>query len=154
MDRRSPGEALAWWHGARAPEPYILPGLGVRLAPFGGHECYTTQPIPANTIIAVSVGIVYPGPWLPRTGSTEPSPFAYHIENGYYLHPMTLTPDWYINHSCEPNAGSGEAFTTRAIRDIAAGESITTDYELEEADGRRPFTCRCGSPACRGRIRW
>jgi hypothetical protein len=126
----------------------------VRLAPFGGQECYTTQPIRAHTIIAVSVGIVYRGPWRPGAGSAEPSPFAYHIENGYYLHPTTLTPDWYINHSCEPNAGSDEAFTTRALRDIAAGESITTDYELEEADGLRPFTCRCGSRVCRGRIRW
>lgn len=34
---------------------------------------------------------------------------------------------WYVNHAAEPNAGH-EGFRYRALRDIAAGEEITIDY--------------------------
>ena len=67
----------------------------------------------------------------------------------------------YINHSCDPNA---ETFIPRgriwieSMRDIAAGEEITYDYQYDmdpkytDDDLFRLYACRCGSPKCRKTI--
>lgn len=64
----------------------------------------------------------------------------------------------FINHSCDPNC---EALIERghiyieALCDIAVGQELTYDYQLEvdepitKADRER-FACRCGSAKCRG----
>ena len=60
-------------------------------------------------------------------------------------------PGCNINHSCEPNLEERDR-TGVALRDLAAGEEVTLDYDrialLEE-----PFPCRCGSKGCRGVVR-
>lgn len=61
--------------------------------------------------------------------------------------------DWgrYVNHACEPNVlPTGWGFEM-AIRDIAAGEELTNDYATLNLE--RPFTCHCGRPSCRRRVR-
>lgn len=59
--------------------------------------------------------------------------------------------DW-INHSCEPNAGLRGQVVLVALRWIDAGEEITFDYATSDGSEYDEFTCRCGSPSCRGRI--
>ncbi len=58
----------------------------------------------------------------------------------------------FLNHCCEPNCESGEdggrVFIT-AIRDIAAGEELTYEYNLHDSDDE-PGICHCGAPGCRG----
>jgi uncharacterized protein len=54
----------------------------------------------------------------------------------------------FINHSCEPNVGFAGNVVLVAMRDIAAGEELTTDYALFD-DSDETMTCRCGTPACR-----
>jgi SET domain-containing protein len=73
------------------------------------------------------------------------------------LHLVALDVDEYegvmlfINHSCEPNVGFGGNVVLVAMRDIEPGEELTTDYALfDDHDGS--MECRCGSPACRGRV--
>lgn len=63
----------------------------------------------------------------------------------------------FINHSCEPNCESvthGRRVWIHALRDIAAGEELTYDYNLVgEEDSQEQLTlyaCRCGSKHCRG----
>ena len=62
-------------------------------------------------------------------------------------------PMRYTNHSCAPNArlcirqGRVEFY---ALRDIAAGEEITVHYGETHHEGR--LRCRCGAPACAGRL--
>ncbi|MGH3480630.1 MAG: SET domain-containing protein-lysine N-methyltransferase [Nocardioidaceae bacterium] len=57
----------------------------------------------------------------------------------------------FLNHSCEPNVGFGGNVMLVAMRDIAAGAELTTDYALfDDYDGS--MECQCGRPACRGRI--
>jgi hypothetical protein len=57
----------------------------------------------------------------------------------------------WINHSCRANVlSSGWDFDV-AVRDIAAGEELTTDYG--ELNIERSFSCGCAEPACRRRIR-
>jgi uncharacterized protein len=57
----------------------------------------------------------------------------------------------FINHSCEPNVGFAGNIVLVAMRDIAAGEELTTDYALFD-DADDPMTCSCGTPSCRGTI--
>ncbi len=58
----------------------------------------------------------------------------------------------FLNHSCEPNVGFAGNVVLVAMRDIDAGEEITTDYALfDDYDGQ--LDCRCGTRSCRGVIR-
>jgi uncharacterized protein len=57
----------------------------------------------------------------------------------------------FINHSCEPNVGFAGNIVLVAMRDIDAGEELTTDYALfDDYDGE--MECRCGTASCRGTI--
>lgn len=73
-----------------------------------------------------------------------------------YLHPfdadsqfVVQSPERYVNHSCNNNTEVID-FTDVAIRDISAGEEITSNYETDGAG--LSFQCGCGSPNCRGTI--
>jgi SET domain-containing protein len=58
----------------------------------------------------------------------------------------------FINHCCEPNCETeddeGRIFVV-AIRDIAAGEELTYEYNLYDSDDEEG-TCYCGTVKCRG----
>jgi uncharacterized protein len=57
----------------------------------------------------------------------------------------------FINHSCEPNVGFAGNIVLVAMRDISAGEELTTDYALfDDYDGS--MECQCRTPSCRGTI--
>jgi len=58
----------------------------------------------------------------------------------------------FLNHGCEPNVAL-RGVEVLALRDIAAGEEITFDYETTEFEMAVPFKCRCGASTCRGQIR-
>jgi 23S rRNA (uracil1939-C5)-methyltransferase len=63
-------------------------------------------------------------------------------------------PDRHINHRCDPNAWErfeedGSYFVAR--RDIAAGEEITCDYNVNIAEGTA-WPCNCGAARCRGEV--
>ena len=66
----------------------------------------------------------------------------------------------FLNHSCDPNS---EAVITRghiwieAKRAIPKGTELVYDYQFEDDpkytdEDLRFYTCRCGSPKCRGTI--
>jgi SET domain-containing protein len=61
----------------------------------------------------------------------------------------------WINHACVPNCEAwieGEHIWIHAIRDIRRGEELFIDYGLnvDSDDDPARYTCRCGSPQCRG----
>jgi hypothetical protein len=61
-------------------------------------------------------------------------------------------PDRYLNHSCDPNTWEqyeGRASYLVARREIAGGEEITCDYNINIADGTA-WPCRCGAARCLG----
>jgi len=73
------------------------------------------------------------------------------------LHLVALTDEEYepvmlfLNHSCEPNVGFAGNIVLVAMRDIDAGEELTTDYALfDDYDG--VMECRCGTASCRRTI--
>jgi SET domain-containing protein len=63
-------------------------------------------------------------------------------------------PDRHVNHSCDPNAW--ELYDTDssylvARREIAAGEEITCDYNINIADGTA-WPCKCQASRCRREV--
>ena len=80
----------------------------------------------------------------------------YRDRPGLYLHPhdagsffVVQSPECYVNHSCAHNTEVKD-FMDVAVRDIAAGEEITSNYETDGAG--LCFVCRCGAQRCRGVI--
>jgi SET domain-containing protein len=61
-------------------------------------------------------------------------------------------PDRHVNHSCDPNAWEmfegGDSYLV-ARREIAAGDEITCDYNVNISGGTS-WPCRCGAARCRG----
>ena len=58
----------------------------------------------------------------------------------------------FINHSCEPNCETEEVderIFICALRDIAAGEELTYEYNLHDSDEAEQ-ACFCGTKRCRG----
>jgi SET domain-containing protein len=59
----------------------------------------------------------------------------------------------FTNHSCAPNARfciRQRRVEFHALREIAPDEEITVNYGQTHHDGR--LACRCGAPACVGRL--
>ena len=73
-----------------------------------------------------------------------------------YTHPFAegktifvQPPERYVNHSCDSNTVVRE-FSDVAVRDIAVGEEITSDYASDGSGSE--FACSCGAANCRGRV--
>ena len=62
------------------------------------------------------------------------------------------TLDNFINHACEPNLGYDHRGNLVAAVDLAAGAELLLDYGGFVVNYDEPFACRCGAPACRGRV--
>lgn len=58
----------------------------------------------------------------------------------------------YLDHSCEPSTVIRDR-AVYALRDIAAGEGVTFDYNTTEYDMAEPFQCLCGEARCVGTVR-
>lgn len=71
------------------------------------------------------------------------------VKEGKTLH--IGIPERFVNHSCAPNTKSGDRCDV-ALRDIKAGEEITSDYgQVFIASGY--FACSCNHAQCRKIIR-
>jgi hypothetical protein len=58
----------------------------------------------------------------------------------------------FMNHSCEAKTfGPGGCHFEIAVRDIAAGEELTSDYATLNLE--QPLICQCGSTQCRGVVK-
>ena len=69
-----------------------------------------------------------------------------------YIYPIE-SPQRYVNHSCEPNAGLIDGTELYALRDISEGAEITFDYSTCMDEDDWEIDCLCCSPNCRKRIR-
>ena len=56
---------------------------------------------------------------------------------------------YFINHSCDPNAGIKGQILLVAIRDIKPREEITYDYAMSDGFHGDRSVCCCGTKKCR-----
>ena len=129
----------------------MVDGLVVRSSSIHAAGCYTTRRIKKGTRV-----IEYDGPRFAKDEADERYKdrditylFSYG-DNGKVIDGFGTA--MFINHSCDPNCESdnvdGRVFIV-AIRDIAAGEELTYEYNLYDSDDDEQ-NCYCGAGKCRG----
>jgi len=62
-------------------------------------------------------------------------------------------PDYFLNHSCDPNVWLDGGLRIVARRAIPAGAEITGDYATWESEPEYELVgCQCGTAECRGTV--
>ena len=124
--------------------------LVIRSSAIHAAGCYTTEPIKNRTRI-----VEYTGPRISKDQAdikyeNSPTTYLFGVGDGKKVidgHGMAM----FINHSCEPNCETSEIrghVWITAIRDIAADEELTYDYNLYDGD-EDEANCNCGARSCR-----
>lgn len=125
--------------------------LIIRSSSIHAAGCYTMRPIRKGEKV-----VEYDGPRYTKDDADE----RYKDRDVTYLFSFgeknTVIDGFgtamFINHCCDPNCESeeedGRIFIS-AIRDIAAGEELTYEYNLHDSDDEQG-DCFCGAPNCRG----
>jgi SET domain-containing protein len=131
---------------------FLPMALIVRSSPLHGAGVYTTARIRSGQRV-----LEYTGPRLTKA-QTEG---MYADSEVTYLFGMddkkTVIDGFgtaaFINHSCDPNCETDQInkhVWIIALRDIKAGEELTYDYNLYDAEPGEPAPCYCGTKQCRG----
>jgi SET domain-containing protein len=125
-----------------------------RASDIAGRGLMAVAPIAADEIVAIKGGHIVDTATL-RSLPRPLQEAEIQIADGFHLAALDETEYGavmlFLNHSCEPNVGFAGNIVLVAMRDIAPGEELTTDYALfDDYDGT--MTCQCGAPSCRGTI--
>lgn len=119
-----------------------------------GRGLFAVAPIGTDEIVAIKGGHIVDTATL-RALPERLRNSDVQIADGFHLvaldeseyEPVML----FINHSCEPNVGFSGNIVLVAMRDISAGQELTTDYALfDDYDGA--MECHCGTASCRRTI--
>ncbi|HEU4395470.1 MAG TPA: SET domain-containing protein-lysine N-methyltransferase [Planctomycetota bacterium] len=133
-----------------APEPARMnDGVVVRPSARHGTGLFTTRAFrKGSTVYSVPRGQIVRGAEIAGLTPVERN----HLDRvGEDQFEVIAPPGCHINHSCEPNVEERKRWGV-ALRDLAAGEEITLDYDrIAHLDA--PFPCNCGAAACRGLVR-
>jgi uncharacterized protein len=125
-------------------------GLMIRSSAIHAAGCYTTSRIPKGVKV-----VEYTGPRITKDEADErfkdsKITYLFGIGDGSKVtsgHGMAM----YINHSCDPNCETDELngrVWIISLRNIAAGEELTYDYNLYDGDDDEA-RCYCGAATCR-----
>ena len=132
---------------------YISPkATSGRRSTIEGHGLFAVQPIAKGEIVAVKGGHIIDEATL-RAHEATVRNSDIKIADGLYIAALSAEEYddvmLYLNHSCEPNVGVAGNIIFVTMRDVAAGEELTTDYAMiDDFDGE--MSCRCGTASCRG----
>jgi uncharacterized protein len=127
-------------------------GLIIRSSSLHGAGVYTTSPIPEGTRI-----LEYTGPRL----SAKQTDGMYADSEVTYLFGMddgrTVIDGFgmaaFVNHACRPNCETDQIddrIWIIALMEIAAGEELTYDYNIYDAEPGEKTPCHCSATDCRG----
>ena len=128
----------------------MLPGLIIRSSSIHAAGCYTTRPIKAGVRVCE-----YDGPRMSKAEADaryEGRFVTYLFACGRNVVIDGFGTAMFLNHCCDPNCETEQEEDGRifvcAIRDIAAGEELTYEYNLHDSD-EDDQDCYCGASACR-----
>jgi SET domain-containing protein len=125
-------------------------GLLIRSSKIHAAGCFTTAPLPKGAYIVEYTGELITAVEADRRYADSDHTLLFGLSDGEtVIDGRGLAA--FINHSCEPNCEPDEIdgrIWIVALRDIAAGEELTYDYNLYDGDGHAP--CNCGAKHCRG----
>lgn len=101
-----------------------------------------------SDITESAILLTYDGPIL-----DHPTRLSIQIDDDKHIE-GTDDSNALLNHSCDANAYvDWQALCLRAKRNITGGEEITCNYFTTDYELHAPFSCTCGSPACKGAIK-
>lgn len=137
--------------------------IQVRRSGVHGKGVFALQALPQGAPIIEYLGEVISWTEALRRHPHDPSDpnhtFYFHIDDEHVIDGgVGGNASRWMNHSCAPNCEAvdeGGRIFLEALCDISPGEEIFFDYGLV-IDGRhtprlkKEYTCRCGSPGCRG----
>lgn len=116
---------------------------------------FACKPVKKGEVISVWGGFIITQKEFNRLSKNifkEIDNYATKVADGFYLVSSkrgVLEDDDFFNHSCNPNAGIKGHLLMVAMRDITAGEEVTYDYAMTDADFNYSFKCNCGAGSCR-----
>jgi SET domain-containing protein len=137
---------------------YVSDKVRVKGSGIDNRGIFALKPIKKDEVIAVWGGFIITQKDFDRLEKTcfkEIENYATKVADGFYLVSCKkggLEDDDFFNHSCAPNAGIKGHLMMVAMRDIIAGEEITYDYCMTDADFDYSFKCHCGASCCRKKI--
>jgi SET domain-containing protein len=129
----------------------MIPDLVIRSSEIHAAGCYTTKAIRKGRRICE-----YTGPRMTKEVADER--YAERVVTylfGYGNQNMVIDgfgTAMFMNHCCSPNCETeeeDERIFVVALRDIAAGEELTYEYNLYDSD-EATQDCDCGAANCRG----
>ncbi len=119
---------------------------------------FATSSLAAGTPVARFAGPIVAWRDVPATEVCH----AILLEGEEWMVPTTDAR--FINHSCAPNCNVDDSLAVVTTRAVSAGEELTFSYDTVTMtewlsapqcyfwDARWTFFCRCGAPACVGRV--
>lgn len=132
----------------------LAPGLAIDNSKINGRGCFATIDFPRRRKIAEYTGEKITTAEANRRALTRKKLRICAIDHRWSLDgSYGGNGTHYINHSCDPNAFMmilHRHILFFALRDIAAGDEITVDYETTLHDDHK--RCTCGAATCRGTI--
>jgi uncharacterized protein len=129
----------------RRNQPSLIAGVGF----------FAVEPIAKGEVIAIKAGHIIDKITLEENAAIVKDSELQLTDN---LHLAPLTNEEFsqsmisFNHSCEPNAGMAGSVIVVAMRDIASGEEINTDYAMHFTDPDYSIQCNCQKQSCRKKI--
>lgn len=124
--------------------------LIIRSSDIHAAGCYTTAPIRKGERVVEYTGDVITNAEGDRLYDDKDYTYLFALDGGTHMvdgYGMAM----YLNHSCQPNCETDQIdgkIWILALRNIAAGEELTYDYNLFDGEGEAP--CYCGARRCRG----
>ena len=122
------------------------------LAPKIGKGLFVSEDIRKGAVIVVGGGQLTSD----LTKAPPDKDYAGVFDEKYYIAPLDYdspSPNWFINHSCDPNTKVIGRLVIIARRDIKEGEELTVDYATVGAgDNLFVMECKCNSHKCRKTI--
>ena len=128
----------------------MFPGLIVRSSSIHAAGCYTTRPIHKGVRVCEYDGqrmskAVADARYLGRSVTYLFSCGGSTVIDGFGI-------AMFLNHSCDPNCETEQDANHRifisTIRDVAAGEELTYEYNLYDSD-EKAQNCCCAAANCR-----
>jgi SET domain-containing protein len=140
---------------------WINPKITINAAGEKGIGSFANSPIAKDEVVVIQGGRILN---YKDIEESDYNPFRNHcfqVEKDFLICPIepreeSLDGVYKINHSCNPNCGFRGQIVVVAMRDIAAGEEITYDYAMTDANylnaNCEEMKCLCGSKNCRGSV--
>ena len=126
-------------------------GLIIRSSAIHAAGCYTMRPIRRGETVCEYDGPRFSKPAADQRYEGRSITYLFSFgEEGTVIDGFGTA--MFLNHCCDPNCETeeeGGRIFIRAIRDIAAGEELTYEYNLHDSDDD-DCDCYCGARQCRG----